>query len=292
MLLPILTATGQPKRYLMTKRDGKFIETVLEYHLEHGRHTLPWRQTVNPYRILVSEIMLQQTQVDRVVPKYRAFLKAFPTATKLASAPLGDVLKRWQGLGYNRRAKLLHECAKAVVVEHKGRWPTDYQTLQKLPGIGPYTAGAVMAFAYDEGVPLIETNVRTVYLHHFFKNQTDVTDQQILRLVAVHVAHISTRTVGPRTWYAALMDYGTHLKKIHGNPNSRAKGYVKQSTFVGSDRQIRGAILRVLTQSSLTRRTLLQTLIQFEDIRIDAQLEKLLQEEMVTKTKQTYHLPP
>lgn len=270
----------------MSKRDQAFIATVLSYHKDYGRHTLPWRQTTNPYRIVVSELMLQQTQVDRVIPKYRAFIKTFPTAKALAAASLSEVLQLWQGLGYNRRAKLLHECVKIITAEHRGRWPKTRAGLERLPGIGPYTAGAVLAFAYNEAVPLIETNVRTVYLHHWFAGQTDVADTEILARVAKHLPAVEARI-----WYAALMDYGTHLKKVHGNPNSRAKAYTKQSTFAGSDRQIRGAIIRILATTPATRAKLLKLLTQFEDIRIDAQLAKLLKEGMVTKTKQTYTLP-
>jgi len=275
----------------MTKKDKQFVQTVLSYHTTHGRHALPWRKTTNPYHIVVSELMLQQTQVDRVIPKYQTFIKAYPDAPTLAAASLSDVLTLWQGLGYNRRAKLLHECAMTVVEEKEGMWPRDYAELQTLPGIGPYTAAAVMAFAYNIAIPLVETNVRTVYLYHCFTKETDVTDAAILKRVAAHLADLETLEIRPRTWYAALMDYGTHLKKTHGNPNSRAKTFMKQSTFAGSDRQIRGAIVRALTVSSSTRAKLLKTLSQFEDIRIDAQLTKLQDEGMVTKLKQTYQLP-
>ena len=234
----------------------------------------------------MSEIMLQQTQVDRVLPKYKAFLKEFPTAKALASTSLGDVLRAWQGLGYNRRAKMLHQCAQVVTNDLCGRWPKSFVGLKDLPGIGPYTAGAVMAFSYNQPVPLIETNVRTVYLHHFFNDDTDVTDNEIMALV-----ELTLDQQNPREWYWALMDYGSYLKRTYGNPNSRAINYQKQSTFKNSDRQIRGAIIRTLTEKGCTRNTLLKKLSQFEDIRIDAQLEKLMTEEMVIKQGQKYLLP-
>src|SRR6056297_2075654 len=163
----------------MQKRDRAFITTVKNYYDQQGRQHLPWRKTTNPYRILVSEVMLQQTQVDRVIPKYQAFIRVFPNAKRLAAATLGDVLTLWQGLGYNRRAKLLWQCAQVITSERRGRWSKTYTELQQLPGVGPYTAAAVLAFAYNEAVPLIETNVRTVYLHHFFADDTDVTDAEI-----------------------------------------------------------------------------------------------------------------
>ena len=152
----------------MSVPDIHFRKIVLCHYKKHGRHHLPWRKTKNPYRILVSEIMLQQTPVDRVLPKYQEFLKQFPSIKKLAAASLGDVLRAWQGLGYNRRAKYLHQCAAVIIYDNGGIWPRTVNELQALPGIGPYTAGAVMAFAYNQPIPIIETNIRTVYLHHFF----------------------------------------------------------------------------------------------------------------------------
>ncbi|MFT5849664.1 MAG: A/G-specific adenine glycosylase [Patiriisocius sp.] len=272
----------------MTKKEEKFVQTVKSFYAEHGRHSLPWRKTKDAYRILVSEMMLQQTQVDRVIPKYKAFLAEFPTVQALADASLGSVLTQWQGLGYNRRAKMLHNCAKEVVVEHKGNFPKTHEGLMKLPGIGPYTAGAVMAFAYNLPVPLIETNVRTVYLHHFFGEQTDVPDREILAL-----ATATLDTENPREWYSAIMDYGTYLKKEFGNPNSKSRGHTKQSAFQGSDRQIRGAVLRTLSETlkPMSREQLLATLSQFEDIRVDVQIEKLFAEEMISQTRKKYHLP-
>jgi A/G-specific adenine glycosylase len=148
----------------MTKKEKAFILTVKEYYRRHKRRGLPWRKTKDPYRILVSEIMLQQTQALRVVPKYEHFLQTFPTIQVLAKSPLSTVLRTWQGLGYNRRAKMLHECAKIVVKKYNGRFPKDLDTLVALPGIGHYTAGAIMAFAYNTWTPIIETNIRSVYL--------------------------------------------------------------------------------------------------------------------------------
>jgi len=120
-----------------------FRTTVWNHYRRHGRHTLPWRTTTNPYRILVSEVMLQQTQVERVIPYYKTFLRAFPTVQTLAQAPLSRVLTLWQGLGYNRRAKMLHEAAKQVVAQYGGRMPHDAEALETLRGVGPYTARAV-----------------------------------------------------------------------------------------------------------------------------------------------------
>ena len=197
---------------------------------------------MDPYRILVSEVMLQQTQVPRVIDTYTKFLRVFPSFRALARATPASVLKVWQGLGYNRRALMLLRCAKAVVGEYKGELPEDYDALQSLPGIGPYTAGAVMAFAFDCAVPVIETNIRRIYIHHFFPRRRSVPDSVILPLVTRHVMSVKS----PREWYSALMDYGSWLATQTPNPNVRSKHYARQSAFEGSLRQLRGQVVRVL----------------------------------------------
>lgn len=184
-------------------------------------------------------MMLQQTQVPRVVGKYQEFLTAFPTVSSLARAPLADVLRVWSGLGYNRRAKYLHDAAKAVVESYAGKMPEEYATLRKLPGIGDYTAKAVRVFAFNEPEVLVETNVRSVFLHHFFPRSKQVNDKLLLPLVTA-----ALQGQDARIFYSALMDYGSHLKQMHPNPSRRSKHHVKQSEFKGSLRQMRGAILR------------------------------------------------
>jgi len=276
----------------MTQKEQEFVRTVKAFYRRHGRHSLPWRRlrlrkddTVDPYKIVVSEIMLQQTQVDRVIPKYTQFIQRFPNVRSLAQASLGDVLRVWQGLGYNRRAKMLHQCAKEVFERYKGTFPRAYEELVTLPGVGPYTAGAIMAFAFNEAVPLIETNVRTVFLHHFFKDKKEVTNTEILRLVE--------RTLdrkNPRAWYAALMDYGTYVKRNIGNQNVRSRHYTKQSPFKGSNREVRGALLRSLSQTSKSLLMLVREL-PFDRDRIVEQVRVLTAEGLVVKKKTTYCLP-
>lgn len=270
-----------------TLKERRFVETVWAYYAGHGRHHLPWRRTNNPYRILVSEVMLQQTQVERVIPKYKAFLKRFPTVVELATASLSEVLLLWQGLGYNRRAKLLHETAKAVVFEYRSQFPKTTEALRALPGIGLYTASAICAFAYNSPAVLIETNVRTVFLHHFFADRTGVTDAEILLLVEKTIPKDAARE-----WYAALMDYGSYLKRVHGNVSRRSATYTRQSTFKGSNREVRGAIIKLLAQPTpLTLRALIQTLTTFEPSLVKAQLLKLVGEGMVTRREGRYCLP-
>ncbi len=217
-----------------------FRQTVRGWYAEH-RRDLPWRRTRDPYRVLVSEVMLQQTQVTRVIDKYAEFLSAFPTVETLAAAPLADVLRVWSGLGYNRRARALKSAAETIVEDHAGRVPDTLEGLVALPGLGHATAAQVLAFAFDIAVPFIETNIRAVYLHHFFPGESDVPDAEILPIVAA-----TLDTDDPREWYYALMDYGTWLKKTVPNPSRASRHHAPQSRFEGSPRQARGAVLRTL----------------------------------------------
>ncbi len=182
---------------------------------------------------------------------------------------------------------MLHECAKEITHKFRGRraHPKSYDELVKLPGIGPYTAGAVMAFAYNEAVPIIETNIRTVFMHHFFHDDGDVSDSQLF-----HSIGIVLDRENPREWYWALMDYGAHLKKTVGNQNQRSKHYTKQSTFKNSDRQIRGAIIRALT-AHVESRVSLHKKLPFDRQRIDEQIERLKEEGMIVQKKNVYMLP-
>lgn len=217
----------------------KFRRVVLSYWRTHGRHELPWRKTHDPYKILVSEVMLQQTQVPRVIEKYQEFLALFPTVHVLARASLSDVLKVWSGLGYNRRGKYLHDAAKMIAAEFKGS--IQDATAQKLPGVGPYTRAAVRVFAFNEPHTLIETNVRAAFIHHFFPDKEKVADKELVPLIEKAAAGQD-----PREWHWALMDYGVHVKKQHKNPARKSAAYVRQSKFEGSLRQVRGEIIRQL----------------------------------------------
>lgn len=256
-------------------------EATLSYYRKSGRHDLPWRQKPTPYGVLVSELMLQQTQVARVVPKYRAFMRQFPTVRALASAPLGSVLTAWQGLGYNRRAKHLHEVAKAVVRLHGGRMPHSEAGLRELPGIGPYTASAVMAFAYDARTVLVETNVRTVFFHHLHLPEK-VSDKALMTLV-----ERALPAKGYRAWYSALMDYGAHLKASGVRTNARSTHYQKQSRFAGSLRQARGAILRALATGPAAKARLAAAAGE----RGEEALAALLAEGLVVRAGSRYRLP-
>ena len=232
------------------KQIKKFQDIVWGYYHTSGRDGLPWRKSINTYRVWVSEIMLQQTQVDRVVKFFSAWMKSFPTIQKLAQASQIDILKHWKGLGYNSRALRMKKTAQLITGQYKGKFPTDYNELQTLPGIGPYTAGAISAFVHNQSIVLIETNIRRVFIHHFFNDAIDIHDDEILELVKKTIDKEN-----PREWYWALMDYGSFLGRtlnIKGkkyNPNIQSKHYTKQSAFTGSDREIRGAILKILLEN-------------------------------------------
>lgn len=246
---------------------------------------MPWRKTKDPYKILVSELMLQQTQVQRVLPKYSQFLKLFPTIKILAAAPLGEVLKAWQGLGYNRRAKFLHQLAQEVTKNHQGKLPRTEAELVSLPGIGKATAAALVAFAFNKPTAYLETNVRSVFLHHFFNDRQGVSDAELVPLIAD-----AAEGQDPRTWNWALLDYGVYVKATYGNPNLKSKHYTKQSRFRGSNRQVRGAILRLLSaHGALTRTALLKGIDEAPERSLVA-LSGLLAEHLVTKKGRSYQL--
>lgn len=259
-----------------------FKRTVWNYYRAQGRHSLPWRKTPDPYRILVSEIMLQQTQVDRVIPFYKTFLKRFPTPRRLAAAPLSDVLRAWQGLGYNRRAKYLREAAKIIVARHAGRVPGGYEELLALPGIGPYTASAIRAFSANEPGTFLETNIRTAFIHSFFPKKKHVQDSALMPLVS---ATIDKKN--PREWYFALMDYGAHLKRTEGNAAARSAGYKKQSAFKGSRREVRGAVIRSLSERAQTETALS---LLFDARRVHAELAALRKEGLIVLKNGRYRL--
>jgi A/G-specific adenine glycosylase len=218
-----------------------FQKEVLVFYHGHGRHDMVWRHTTDPYQIVVSELMLQQTQVERVAIKFPAFMAAFPDFAALAAAPLHEILAVWQGMGYNRRVLFLKKIAESVVEDYNGVLPRDVETLAMLPGIGHATASSIAAFAFNEPVVFIETNIRRVYIHVFFCHRETVTDKEILPLV-----ELTLYRKNPRVWYWALMDLGASLKKSITNPNRRSAHYTRQAPFEGSDRRIRGLILKTL----------------------------------------------
>jgi A/G-specific adenine glycosylase len=263
----------------MAGKVESFQQVVWDYYRHAGRHDLPWRQPepggqFDPYKIAVSEIMLQQTQVSRVVPKFETFTSLFPDVQTLAKAPLSSVLLAWSGLGYNRRAKFLWQAAVQVADEYNGQFPKNKEELVTLPGIGANTAGAILVYAFNRPEVFIETNIRTVFIHHFFKDRAGaIPDKELFGLVE--------RTLpkqDPRLWYWALMDYGTYLKQTIGNVTRRSAHYSKQSRFEGSKRQIRGQVLRLLAGGPQTKTALQESI---GDDRLSIVLEDLMLEGFV-----------
>ena len=253
---------------------------------EQGRQLyrpMPWREDTRPYYVLVSELMLQQTQVDRVIPKFNAFIERFPDEASLAHASLAEVLGLWQGLGYNRRAKFLHESAKKIVHDFDGVFPDAYEDVLSLPGVGPGTAGAIMNYAFNTPTVYIETNVRTVYFHHFFGDGDKVSDAELRPLIEVTIDQEH-----PREFYWAVMDYGTWLKKQGAGRISQSSHYKKQSPLKGSVREVRGQIIRDLSLGDAPFEELRQ---QYDsDERFGPALKGLIADGLVTQTGHILHL--
>lgn len=219
-------------------------QAIIKQHYQASGRKFPFREPehyADPYKVLVSEIMLQQTQADRVVNKYLAFLKVFPDFKSLAEAPTEAVLKAWIGLGYNRRALALKRIAEEVVSKHGGKLPSSVAELDEFPSIGPNTAASIATFAFNAAVPFIETNIRAVYLHFFFNDDPSITDEALVDIV--------TRTVdasNPREWYYALMDFGVLLKRSGKDPQKGKAGKQKAAAFKGSTREARGRIIKAV----------------------------------------------
>jgi|AntDeeMinimDraft_6_1070357.scaffolds.fasta_scaffold04777_2 A/G-specific adenine glycosylase len=230
-----------------------FRKLVWDFYENQGRDDLPWRKTQDPYAIYISEMMLQQTQTARVIEKYESWLDHFPTFEAAAETNTKEILKQWQGLGYNRRALYIKETCKTVVEKYDGTLPRAESELLSLPGIGPYTAGAIQAFAHNLPVVFVETNIRSVFIHHFFAEEEDVSDERIKERV-----HGTLPEKKIRDWYWALMDYGNWLKREVGNLNRRAKSYQRQSKFAGSNRQLRSLLTQFILAHEPVKRAHLQ----------------------------------
>ncbi|MGA2481391.1 MAG: A/G-specific adenine glycosylase [Spirochaetia bacterium] len=234
---------------------------------------MPWRETRSPYRILVSEFMLQQTGIGRVANMYGPFLRHFPSFAALARASVAEVVAAWKGLGYNRRALALRQTAALVVERHHGRLPKSLEELRALPGIGPATAGALLAYCFDIPVPFIETNIRRSFIHFFFRGELNIPDARLLPLVVEALDREN-----PREWYYALMDYGTMLARKGENPNRRSSAYKRQAAFEGSMRQLRGRILEIMLELRCATAAQIAAAVGREEPRLSEALGKLAAE--------------
>ncbi len=261
-----------------------FIKIIYDYY-KNNRRSFQWREEISPYNVLVSEIMLQQTQTDRVSHKFPQWLRIFPDFKTLAQASTRDVITAWSGLGYNRRALALHAAAQRVVQEFAGSLPDNPEVLQTFKGIGPNTAGSICSFAFNKPTVFIETNIRAVYIYHFFKDEEKIHDKKLLPIIEA-----TLDKQNPRDWYYALMDYGVKLKKEHKNPSRKSKHHAIQSKFEGSERQIRGMILRALTEYGKLTLEELITVIPRQEKRIHKNLSDLIAEGFIKTHQDIYFL--
>jgi A/G-specific adenine glycosylase len=259
----------------------RFRRTVWGYYRAHGRR-MPWRENTSEFSVVVSEVMLQQTQVSRVTEKFQEFTRLFPNFAALAEASDTEILRSWQGLGYNRRAFWLRTLAQVVCEKYDGQLPRTVEELDALPGIGPATARSIAAFAFNAPVCFIETNIRRVFIHHFFTDNESVPDSMILPFVEAALPKSRARE-----WYWALMDYGAYLARAVENPNRRSKHYHKQSRFEGSVRQLRGAIIRSLLSQPQTAEKLSAALKRPQP-EIVSVLAKLIEEGFVSQRGKRY----
>jgi A/G-specific adenine glycosylase len=265
--------------------DRAEFRAVIYANYEQAGRAFPWRKNADPWGIMVSEFMLQQTQTERVIPYWERWLSLWPAPAALAASSLEEVLREWSGLGYNRRARYLRECA-GIIAGCGGKVPETPESLLPLPGIGAYTAGAIACFAYNYPAVFIETNIRAGMIHFFFRDKTAVRDEEIMPILE----DVLDRE-NPRKWYWALMDYGAALKKITVNPGRRSARYTRQSRFEGSFRQIRGTLIRSLvsqgpaTAEALIRRTGSEPEILYKAL---GALEK---ESMVAEEEGVYRIP-
>ena len=258
---------------------NQFSELIWEKAGELYRD-MPWRDDPSFYHVLVSELMLQQTQVSRVLVKFDEFMKPFPTIEALAKASLADVLRVWQGLGYNRRAKFLHEAAKYVVQHGQ---PTTIDGLVELPGVGRNTAGALMNYVYEIPTPFIETNIRTVFLNHFFEGEKSVSDAAIYELVDETMDREH-----PREWFWALMDYGAWLKSQGAGVLDLSTHYRKQAPLNGSVREVRGQIIAHLISRDYEIIELSDALNA--DERFEPAIEGLVRDGLISRSGTRIHL--
>jgi A/G-specific adenine glycosylase len=268
---------------------------------EPRRGAYPWRETRDPYAIWVSEVMLQQTQASRVVAAYRAFLERFPNVRSLAAASRRDVVRAWDGLGYNRRAVWLSEGARAIVREHGGRLPRDPETLRTLPGVGPYTAAAVSSMAFGEPVAVVDTNVRRVVARvHLGVDGRGAATAEVRALAQAWLDRDD-----PVTWNQALMDLGREVCKprprCHVCPLARAcrfratgatvaPGPGRQPAFEGSSRQVRGAIVRVLRSHEALSPRCLAAETGFGAERVEAAIAGLAADGLVERSSRAVRL--
>ncbi len=262
-----------------------FRRAVLDQYRERGR-SFPWRETRDPWLILVSEVMLQQTQTERVIPYWLRWRELWPSPAALAAAPLDAVIREWSGLGYNRRGRFLKDAAAQIASRFGGRVPSAPADLETLSGIGPYTARAIACFAFGSTDVFVETNIRAAALHFFFPDREKVKDSELLPILEQALDRGD-----PRRWHWALMDYGAALKRLTANPNRRSAHYARQSRFEGSLRQARGSALRSLAADGPADLAELADRTGLSPDRLSAALSALAADSLVAERSGLYSIP-
>ena len=268
----------------LTKEVIKAFQDFIYSFYRRNKRNFPFRENLTPYKVVVSEIMLQQTQTNRVSEKFLEFIEKFPDFNSLASASINELLSVWQGLGYNRRALALKEIAQKVVNDYDGKVPKDLKLLEALPQIGYNTASSILAFAYNHPTYFIETNIRRVYIYFFFPGRSKIDDKEIMDIVK-----FSVDEENPREWYYALMDFGVMLKKTHPELNKKSAHYRKQSKFDGSIRQVRGKILKLLLKTPLTRKEIIDKL-DYDEKQVVKILKILVKEGFIQKEQDKFSI--
>jgi A/G-specific adenine glycosylase len=267
----------------LTEEAVSAFRTLVYRQYQNSGRELPWRKTDNPYEIFVSEIMLQQTTVKRVLTKYTEFISAFPDFASLSTSSLKDVLKLWSGLGYSRRALSLKRSAHMVMKDFSGLLPSEPDKLVTLPGVGKATASAVSAFAFNYPAVFVETNIRALYIHFFFNDTNNIKDSALLPLVKITLDNSN-----PRRWYYALMDYGVIIKKMYRNPSQKSAHYHKQSPFKGSNRQKRSMIVKTLLIHPSLSETEISAMLNQSPIEVKKNLSELEKEGMIVRKNNAY----
>ena len=261
---------------------NQFRKTVLDCYRKNGRK-LPWRHA-DPWGVMVSEFMLQQTRVERVLQFWESRMRLWPDPLSLAKTSLEDALRAWSGLGYNRRCFFLRNSASIIVRDYNGAVPQTSKELLEFPGIGPYLAGAIACFGYNSPVVFIETNIRSAVIHCFFPGRNDVRDKEIFPILEEALDRRD-----PKTWYYALMDYGASIKKT-GNPGRRSVHYTRQSPFIGSFRQARGKVIRTLVTMGPSSAEEIEIACGLTGDKLYRVLERLENESMVAEIGGFYRI--
>jgi A/G-specific adenine glycosylase len=278
--LGTLISQWQPlfEKYGVCEETLTGFSSIIKHHFQHYGRQFSWRSEITPYRVVVSEIMLQQTQTSRVEQKFERFIEQFSGFEQLARAEFSEVLGAWKGLGYNRRARYLHDIGALVTEQYGGELPDEPDVLQRFSGIGRATAASICVFAFNKAYPFVETNIRTVFIHFFFSKAQKIDDPSILDLVKKTMDQSE-----PRRWFYGLMDYGVMLKKTVGNLNRQSAQYTRQSRFEGSDRQVRGRILQALLDERMLSAGELASRLGEDEERVLALAGALIREGLIKR---------